>query len=256
MQFTSIVTFFSICSGILAKPTANSFCPKRSIIDLDLDVSLRTLGLLNVELQLDGLIKGDIEVSVFSQSKNQHKSVALVNADVVVDGLLDVDVDLSPPSQAQVRIIFLDRTHYRKENNDDIMMSEDFLLKLMDQADSGSNRNNVVQQQGDTADTATEGGHQAASQENSIGLDKSGPVRLFKDEGQEIVALNVDLRQSVRKFKSNLASLFGLDGHSLLLYYIDHEMVGLMGPELLKHNQKKLWNYNVQDGDQFIVEEL
>lgn len=118
---------------------------------------------------------------------------------------VDVDVDLSPPSKANVRVIYLNRNHYQKGNEDDIMMSEDFLTKLME-----------------TVKPST---------------------------------IDVDLRQSVRKFKSKLASLFGLSSQNLILYYIDHEMFGLMGPELIKHNQKKLWNYNVQDGDQFIVEE-
>lgn len=176
---------------------------------------------------------------------------------------VDVDVDLSPPSQAQVRVIYLDRSYYRKENNDDILMSEDFLLKLMDNADSGGGTS-VVQQNSDSLredHNSIEMDTQQvlpSSKESPNALVNRGdgkPVRLFKDEGQEIVELNVDLRQSVRKFKSNLASLFGLHGQNLILYYIDHEMVGLMGPELLKHNQKKLWNYNVQDGDQFIVEE-
>lgn len=108
-------------------------------------------------------------------------------------------------------------------------MSEDFLVKLMDSVDE--------------------------SPVDCMDDDQTKPTRLFKGEGQEVVAFDVDLRQSVRKFKSTLASLFNLSSQNLILYYIDHEMVGLMGPELIKHNQRKLWNYNVQDGDQFIVEE-
>lgn len=181
---------------------------------------------------------------------------------------VDVDVNLSPPSQAHVRVVYLNRNYYRKENEDDILMSEDFLIKLMDNVEP---HNNVVQQQQqnslenmEVGETSTNTNSNNTAQlrltntANNIETDTEGdnkPVRLFKDEGQEVLAIEVDLRQSVRKFKSTLATLFGLDSQNLILYYIDHEMVGLMGPELIKHNQKKLWNYNVQDGDQFIVEE-
>jgi len=167
---------------------------------------------------------------------------------------VDVDVDLSPPSQAHVRVIYLNRNHYR--NEEDTLMSEDFLIKLMDNVDDP---NNVLQQQQSglegSIDMATDQINAPNLNDNEVDSDNSKPVRLFKDDGQEVLAFEVDLRQSVRKFKSTLASLFGLRSQNLILYYIDHEMVGLMGPELIKHNQKKLWNYNVQDGDQFIVEE-
>lgn len=39
------------------------------------------------------------------------------------------------------------------------------------------------------------------------------------------------------------------------LYYIDGEMAEFVGPEELKFNQKKLYTYNVQDGDEFVVDE-
>lgn len=154
---------------------------------------------------------------------------------------VDVDVDLSPPSQASVRVIHLNRNFYRKENQDEVLMSEDFLVKLMDNVEPYSGNHNSIENMEDCDNDQPSAARQ--------------PVRLFKDEGQEVVALDVDLRQSVRKFKSTLSNLFGLEMQNIILYYIDHEMVGLMGPELIKHNQKKLWNYNVQNGDQFIVEE-
>lgn len=157
---------------------------------------------------------------------------------------VDVDLDLSPPSQAQVKVIYLNRNYFMKENEDDILMSEDFLVNLM------SNIENA------TTSSGPNNHHQENQSMEVVEFEQpKQPVRLFKDDGQEVLAVEVDLRQSVRKFKSMLANLFGLESQNLILYYIDHEMVGLMGPELIKHNQKKLWNYNVQDGDQFIVEE-
>lgn len=156
---------------------------------------------------------------------------------------VDIDVDLSPPSHAQIRVIYLNRTYFKDENEDDILMSEDFLTKLMDNVEPSTDSMDLVDAEGNSCSNEDEG-----EGENKL-------IRLFKDEKQEVLALTIDLRQSVRKFKSTLASLFHMSSRDLILYYIDHEMVGLMGPELIKHNQKKLWNYNVQDGDQFIVEQ-
>lgn len=170
---------------------------------------------------------------------------------------VDVDVDLSPPSQARVRVIYLNRNHYCKEDEDDVLMSEDFLLKLMDNVDANDVvvHNNSDGVNGEASNMNTQENMEVADGSCASNVTENGPVRLFKDAGQEVVALDVDLRQSVRKFKTSIASIFGLNSQNLVLYYIDHEMVGLMGPELIKHNQKKLWNYNVQDGDQFIVED-
>lgn len=183
-----------------------------------------------------------------------------IHGEVVVSRV-DVDVDLSPPSQASVRVIYLNRNYYTKENEDDILMSEDFLVKLME------NIEQQQQQQQQSVAASQQVGQQTDSSKAAMdemdAMDQTGAqhnqqqaVRLFKDQGQEVVSIQVDLRQTVRKFKSTIGAIFGLKGQNLILYYIDHEMVGLMGPELIKHNQKKLWNYNVQDGDQFIVEEL
>lgn len=166
--------------------------------------------------------------------------------------IIDVgDVDLSPPTHASIRVIYFNRNYYCKQNkieDQDVYMSEDFLSKLTD----------VVQpfqiEPGSGNDATSSSVAEPPSQDQD--RDRNAVTSLYKDDSQEVVSLNVDLRQSVRKFKQTLANLFGLErSQNLTLYYIDNEMVGLMGPELIKHNQKKLWNYNVQDGDQFIVEE-
>lgn len=38
------------------------------------------------------------------------------------------------------------------------------------------------------------------------------------------------------------------------LFYVDHVMIEIAGPEEMKFNQKKLYTYNVQDGDKFFVD--
>lgn len=201
----------------------------------------------------------------------------LIQVHGLVDAQVDVDVDLSPPSQANVRVIYLNRNYYRENHQDDILMSEDFLQKLMAAPEEAAYESHL--QITRTTTTTTNANHNNPTDNVASYVDKSNHqsnslnagstrtrnrvvdtkdeiLRLFKDESQEVVALDVDLRQSVRKFKQIVANIFGLNSQNFILYYIDHEMVGFMGPELIKHNQKKLWNYNVQDGDQFIVEEL
>lgn len=48
--------------------------------------------------------------------------------------------------------------------------------------------------------------------------------------------------------------MFGLVASQIRVFYVDHIMMEIMGPEEMKFNQKKLFTYNVQDGDQFIVD--
>ena len=38
------------------------------------------------------------------------------------------------------------------------------------------------------------------------------------------------------------------------VFYVDHVMIEMMGAEEMKSNQKKLYTYNVQDGDKFLVD--
>lgn len=38
------------------------------------------------------------------------------------------------------------------------------------------------------------------------------------------------------------------------LFYVDHVMGEITGPEEIKFNQKKLYTYSVQDGDKFLVD--
>ena len=86
--------------------------------------------------------------------------------------------------------------------------------------------------------------------------------------------LKIDLNKSVGDFKSQLGfdllvvshyfqlniillqnrSMFGVSPTQMRLFYVDHEMSGLTGPELLRFNQKKLYTYSIQDGDQFLID--
>ncbi|CAG2100743.1 unnamed protein product [Medioppia subpectinata] len=66
--------------------------------------------------------------------------------------------------------------------------------------------------------------------------------------------LKLDLNKSVGDFKSELGSMFGVSPTRMRVFYVDSEMSDLIGPELLRFNQKKLYTYNVRDGDQFLID--
>lgn len=67
----------------------------------------------------------------------------------------------------------------------------------------------------------------------------------------------VDLNKSVRNFKMQLGPLFDISPSNSRIFYIDREMSELLGVlhiEELRFAQKKLYTYNVQDGDEFLIE--
>jgi hypothetical protein len=66
--------------------------------------------------------------------------------------------------------------------------------------------------------------------------------------------LKIDLNKSVKDFKVQLSSMFGVSPSQMRVYYVDHEMSEILGPEELRFNQKKLYTYNVQDGDEFLID--
>ncbi|KPM06570.1 hypothetical protein QR98_0050470, partial [Sarcoptes scabiei] len=78
-------------------------------------------------------------------------------------------------------------------------------------------------------------------------------VRQCKDSR----SFKIDLNKSVRNFKVQLGSLFEISPSNIRVFYIDTEMSGLLGIlhiEELRFAQKKLYTYNVQDGDEFLIE--
>ncbi|XP_074601152.1 tubulin folding cofactor E like protein mlt [Brevipalpus obovatus] len=72
---------------------------------------------------------------------------------------------------------------------------------------------------------------------------------------KQVKDVKVDLNKTVKDFKSEISAIFNLPVNRMRVFYIDHEMAEVMGPEELKFNQKKLYTYNVQDGDEFIVDQ-
>ncbi|KAH9422640.1 hypothetical protein DERP_003317 [Dermatophagoides pteronyssinus] len=78
-------------------------------------------------------------------------------------------------------------------------------------------------------------------------------VRQCKDSR----SFKVDLNKSVRNFKVQLSSLYNVIPTNIRVFYIDTEMselLGILHIEELRFAQKKLYTYNVQDGDEFLIE--
>ncbi|KAH7639983.1 hypothetical protein HUG17_4016 [Dermatophagoides farinae] len=78
-------------------------------------------------------------------------------------------------------------------------------------------------------------------------------VRQCKDSR----SFKVDLNKSVRNFKVQLSSLYDVIASNIRVFYIDTEMselLGILHIEELRFAQKKLYTYNVQDGDEFLIE--
>jgi hypothetical protein len=73
-------------------------------------------------------------------------------------------------------------------------------------------------------------------------------------EQEEEHDLKLNVNMSVKEFKVQLSSLLGLPVSQMKLWYVDHVMIEFAGPDEMKFNQKKLYTYNVQDGDKFIVD--
>lgn len=73
---------------------------------------------------------------------------------------------------------------------------------------------------------------------------------------EEQTVLTVNLQQSVQDLKSLLSDKFGLRPTKMRLFYIDQDMKGVdtYGPEEMRFNNRKLYSYQIKDGDEFLVD--
>lgn len=71
---------------------------------------------------------------------------------------------------------------------------------------------------------------------------------------EEQTVLTVNLQQSVQDLKSLLSDKFGLRPTKMRLFYIDQDMKGTYGPEEMRFNNRKLYSYQIKDGDEFLVD--
>lgn len=90
----------------------------------------------------------------------------------------------------------------------------------------------------------------------NVDLTPKTTAEVFVEFCEEQSVLTVNLRQSVQDLKSLLSDKFGLRPTKIRLFYIDHEMKDrdTYGPEEMRFNNRKLYSYQVKDGDQFVVD--
>lgn len=50
------------------------------------------------------------------------------------------------------------------------------------------------------------------------------------------------------------STMFNFPASEMRIFYVDHVMIEIIGPEEMRFSQKKLYTYNVQDGDKFLVD--
>lgn len=71
---------------------------------------------------------------------------------------------------------------------------------------------------------------------------------------EEQTVLTLNLQQSVQDLKSLLSDKFGLRPAKMRLFYIDQDLKGVCGPEEMRFNNRKLYSYQIRDGDQFLLD--
>lgn len=71
--------------------------------------------------------------------------------------------------------------------------------------------------------------------------------------GERVETLRLGLEQTVGDLKKQLRSLLQLPNQGLRLFYIDHDMCHVLGPEEMRCPSRALHSYSIRDGDQILV---
>lgn len=64
----------------------------------------------------------------------------------------------------------------------------------------------------------------------------------------------IDVRMTVGEFKKNLEKFVGHVSARFRVFYIDIEAFTILGPEELKHSNRRLYSFNIRDGDEFEID--
>ncbi|GLV37374.1 mulet [Carabus blaptoides fortunei] len=65
---------------------------------------------------------------------------------------------------------------------------------------------------------------------------------------------SVDVYRSVSDLKQKLEAFAGFPAAKMRLFYVDQDLRDIQGPEEMKYPHKQLYSYNIQSGDEFIVD--
>ncbi|KAF8764134.1 Tubulin-specific chaperone cofactor E-like [Argiope bruennichi] len=87
-----------------------------------------------------------------------------------------------------------------------------------------------------------------------VDLSPKKTAQVFVHFCEEQSTLTVNLQQSVQELKATLSDKFGLRPAKMRLFYIDQDMKDVCGPDELRYNNRKLYSYQIRDGDEFLVD--
>lgn len=88
----------------------------------------------------------------------------------------------------------------------------------------------------------------------NINLKPDKRVKIFLVYGDSKESRMVDVYRTVSDLKLRLEKILGLAANKMRLYYLDKDYRE-MGPEEMKYPNKMLYSYNIQTGDEIIVDE-
>lgn len=88
-----------------------------------------------------------------------------------------------------------------------------------------------------------------------VDLSPEKRVKVIFHYGEKREARRIDVYQTVFELKQRLESFAdGLPPHRMKLFYSDHVMRAIQGPEEMKFPQKRLYSYNISSGDEIFVD--
>lgn len=76
----------------------------------------------------------------------------------------------------------------------------------------------------------------------------------YHEQNETCITRVINLHHSVHDLKVQFGQICKLPPTKMRVFYIDQDMAGVHGPEELRYNTKKLYTYNIQDGDEFLVD--
>lgn len=79
-------------------------------------------------------------------------------------------------------------------------------------------------------------------------------VRVTFTCGSNSETRSVDVYRTVSDLKQRLESFAGFPAAKMRLFYVDQDLRDIQGPEEMKYPHKQLYSYNIQSGDEIIID--
>lgn len=64
----------------------------------------------------------------------------------------------------------------------------------------------------------------------------------------------LDVYQTVNEFKQKFEKFSGIPANRMRVFYVDQHVCSVTGPEEMKFPNKRLYSYNIVEGDQIIID--